>query len=105
MQFQAGCLILTEQFCLHQLFPEPISHAPMKHWNKLVTTCETILCNYFHYNSDAPDLMESVYYPPEKSDLKSHTPKFDIFSLGIVLLEVLTLKLSSKSGPERDNAV
>ena len=21
-------------------FPVPISHAPMKHWNKLVSTCE-----------------------------------------------------------------
>ena len=49
--------------------------------------------------------MEAVYYPPEKSDLKSHTPKFNIFSLDIILLEALTHKLPPKSGPERDSAV
>ena len=99
---------------LHQTSPRPIvkreaftqniSLEPLAFkWRAKLS--DTISGNYFCYNSDALDLMEAVYYPPEKSDLKSHTPKFDIFLLGTVLLEVLTRKVPPKSGPERDNAV
>ena len=99
---------------LHQAKPRPIIHRaifteniflePMAFkWRAKLS--DTILSNYYHFMDDGPKMMEPVYTPPEASNMKLHTPKYDIYSFGIVLLEIVARRQPPLSINDRDKLI
>lgn len=100
---------------LHHSKPRPIIHrcvcTPMIYLERLafkwrVKLSDTILPNYYHYiNTDSTGnamIMEPPFCPPEYNDMANHTPKYDIYSMGVVLLEVNCRKVPPNTKAEKD---
>ncbi len=98
---------------LHSARPRPIIHrAVYTHTVSLepmafkwrAKLCDTILSNYYHNMAEGPMTTTDIapYCPPEMPDPKLHSVKLDIYSYGVVVLEVLTRKPPPSTETERD---
>ncbi|KAK8465422.1 hypothetical protein PHAVU_009G079300 [Phaseolus vulgaris] len=82
-RFEISAEIATALLFLHQNKPEPIVHRDLKPSNILVDR------NYYHMTSAAGTF---CYIDPEYQQTGMLTPKSDIYSLGIMLLQIITAK-------------
>ena len=96
---------------LHERSPYPSIHYAVSpnnillqplalNWHAKLTNC--FCSNYYYFCNNSPQLNLSVYTAPEMETDEALTPNSDVFSFGIVALEMVSQKLPFMTRTDQD---